>query len=346
MSDVFVSYKREDEERVLVLIEALQHERLDVWWDQHIGGGEAWRATILAALEDARCVVVCWSAASVRSEWVLEEASRAKDRGVLIPICLDDTPPPFGFGELQALDLRHWRGRRDDAFFLDVLAAIQAKLAGGPTPRPKGPTKRLRSRVTLASVATTVAVVSGVLGLNVLGLQDQLCRAPVVRDLCGLGRFGGAPTRADRLDWEALPTGRGSCEALKAHRDRFVETCVHLDQVTALLANPDLDSDVKWSPASKPLRLFVGMDGDGWPTEAEAQADLDRRALALGQEKCRGFSSDNATVRKATTGSVTWDANGPTCEAFSDGWRCKANGEARCDFERAQSHPVCLREVP
>jgi len=46
MSDVFVSYKREDEVRVAPLVHALEAAGLDVWWDRGLPGGESWRANI------------------------------------------------------------------------------------------------------------------------------------------------------------------------------------------------------------------------------------------------------------------------------------------------------------
>lgn len=57
MADVFVSYKAEDRARVRPLVDTLQADGLDVWWDAHIKGdltmGEniADLAGVLAALD-------------------------------------------------------------------------------------------------------------------------------------------------------------------------------------------------------------------------------------------------------------------------------------------------------
>ena len=61
MSDVFVSYKAEDQRRVRPLVDALEAEGLSVWWDAEIGGGAAWRQSIEEELDAARCVIVIWS---------------------------------------------------------------------------------------------------------------------------------------------------------------------------------------------------------------------------------------------------------------------------------------------
>jgi TIR domain len=47
MTDVFVSYKREDEARVARLVAALERSDLQVWWDRSLPGGESWRAQII-----------------------------------------------------------------------------------------------------------------------------------------------------------------------------------------------------------------------------------------------------------------------------------------------------------
>ena len=86
--DVFVSYKREDRLGVVPLVERLRAESLQVWWDADIPGGSTWRSEILQHLDLARCVVVVWSDASVSEsgDFVREEAGRAKQRGVLLPV--------------------------------------------------------------------------------------------------------------------------------------------------------------------------------------------------------------------------------------------------------------------
>ncbi|MEO8455726.1 MAG: toll/interleukin-1 receptor domain-containing protein, partial [Sphingomicrobium sp.] len=68
MSDVFISYKAEDRPRVRPLVEALEAEGLAVWWDEQVGGGEAWRESIEQQLDGAACVIVVWSKRSTGPE--------------------------------------------------------------------------------------------------------------------------------------------------------------------------------------------------------------------------------------------------------------------------------------
>src|SRR5262245_33862249 len=94
---VFLSYAREDQAQAAKLAKALEESGLDVWWDTLIHSGAEFSKSIEAALEKCDAVVVAWSRASVRSDWVLDEASRGRDLRKLVPLSLDGTAPPLGF---------------------------------------------------------------------------------------------------------------------------------------------------------------------------------------------------------------------------------------------------------
>jgi TolB-like protein/Tfp pilus assembly protein PilF len=150
MSDVFISYKAEDRRRVQPLVQALQAEGLSVWWDEHIGTGDAWRETIERQLDAARCVLVIWSKRSVGPEgrFVRDEASRAQRRSVYVPVLIDTVDPPLGFGEDQATSLRGWRGDPSDPRYQAVLATVrritetQSDAAVAPRPEASGTSRR------------------------------------------------------------------------------------------------------------------------------------------------------------------------------------------------------------
>jgi serine/threonine-protein kinase len=131
-TDVFVSYKAEDRGRLRPLIEALEAEGFTVWWDTHIGGGTNWREDIQEHLDAAKCVIVVWSRRSVgvQGDFVRDEASRARKRGAYLPIRLDLVEPPLGFGEVQAISLKGWKGDRADPRFLAIAEAVRRRIAG------------------------------------------------------------------------------------------------------------------------------------------------------------------------------------------------------------------------
>ena len=127
MSDVFVSYKAEDRKRVRPLVEALEADGYSVWWDEQIGGGTAWRQSIEAELNAAKCVIVVWSKRSVGPDgtFVQDEATRAQQRHVYVPVTIDKVHLPLGFGETQALPLTGWHGGTSDPHYRAVLDAVR-----------------------------------------------------------------------------------------------------------------------------------------------------------------------------------------------------------------------------
>ena len=132
MSDIFISYAREDEARIQKLVRALEQRGLSVFWDRNIPAGQTWRSHIGKALSDAQCVVVAWSLHSVDSNWVAEEADEGKRRGNLVPILLDVVEPPMGFRSIQAADLSDWNPGTDSPRFAKFLDDVQVLLPGSP----------------------------------------------------------------------------------------------------------------------------------------------------------------------------------------------------------------------
>src|SRR5512137_809798 len=164
MPDVFISYKAEDRRRIQPLVQALQSDGYSVWWDQHISAGDEWRQTIERQLEAARCVIVAWSKHSVGPEgqFVRDEASRAQQRRVYVPVTIDNVRIPLGFGESQATSLRAWRGDRSDPRYQAVLSAVR-RIAGGGSEEgtAKLPQMRIGRRAVIAGTIVVVAAGAG-----------------------------------------------------------------------------------------------------------------------------------------------------------------------------------------
>jgi adenylate cyclase len=133
MSDVFISYKRENLAAVNRLVQALRAEGVSVWWDQDIQPNAPWEATIERELAAAKLVIVAWSPASVASDNVKAEARWARGQGRLLQVFVEPCEPPLFFGERQGVDLNGWSGAASDPAFRTMLQAIRA----GPTPLPE-----------------------------------------------------------------------------------------------------------------------------------------------------------------------------------------------------------------
>jgi TolB-like protein len=158
MSDVFVSYKAEDRRRVKPLVEALEADGYSVWWDEQIGGGTAWRHSIEAELNAAKCVIVAWSKRSIGPEgtFVQDEATRAQQRHVYVPVLIDKVHLPLGFGETQALPLAGWRGNKSDPHYQAVLETVRR--ITGRKRRASAPRKIARAPVSRRAVIGSGAV--------------------------------------------------------------------------------------------------------------------------------------------------------------------------------------------
>ena len=124
MADIFLSYASEDVARARRLAQALEGHDWSLWWDRSILPGKVFDTVIEAELAAAKCVIVLWSVHSVESRWVRAEAGEALDRGLLIPVLLDDIPIPLVFRQVQAAPLIDWTGTPEHPGFQQLLHAI------------------------------------------------------------------------------------------------------------------------------------------------------------------------------------------------------------------------------
>jgi len=132
MTDVFISYKREDRSRARAIAEALAKTGLDVWWDIELLPGQRFADEINAVIDRARAAVVLWTPKSVESHWVLSEAAHALERDILVPVWLEQVDLPVPYNTLHTLDLTTWGGSPTDPLLDDLVAGVR-RLAGQPT---------------------------------------------------------------------------------------------------------------------------------------------------------------------------------------------------------------------
>lgn len=334
MKDCFVSYKRDDEARVRPIVEGLRKAGLQVWWDRDIGVGDRWRETIEMQLDDARCVVVCWTKASVGGDggFVREEAERAKARQVLLPVLLDTVVQPFGFGEVQALDLRDWTGRVSDPVWLHFVAAARAIAAGEPPPKP--PLRRMRGW-RFMSVVTGFAAIA-ILVANLPALQSVLCRIDGLHSVCREFGFHGVASLAEEKAWNAAsgqPDGAGYRSYLRNYPDG-----VFTGAAQARLAACHFLKEDQVSDARDVLPMFVSA-GPVAKTEAGALGAALPGAIAQAQEVvCAAYEKTGHHRLKG----IKLDDDGWRCQQSAAGWRCSYDGKASCEIE---IHSTTTQEV-
>lgn len=131
MSDIFISYAKEDRERARALAEALEQLGWSVWWDRIIPTGQVFADVIKEEIDTAGCVVVLWSGNSVSSEWVRREAREAAEQKKLFPGLIERVDPPWEFGEVHACDLVDWDGEAENGDF-PLLVGDLGRILGTP----------------------------------------------------------------------------------------------------------------------------------------------------------------------------------------------------------------------
>jgi hypothetical protein len=129
MTDIFISYAREDWPVAKSLAAKLREDGWEVFWDRRIEAGAEWNEEIQRTLRDARCVLVLWSAASRKSFWVQGEAAESCERDSYVPVLIDETEPPRLFRHVQAQSLAKWV-EQDEAEELSRLRSAIASRIG------------------------------------------------------------------------------------------------------------------------------------------------------------------------------------------------------------------------
>jgi serine/threonine-protein kinase len=266
-TDIFLSYKSEDRARLAPLVAALEAEGFSVWWDTHIGGGSRWRQEIQEHLDGAKCVIVAWTKRSIGpdGDFVRDEASRARKRGAYLPICLDASEPPLGFGETQAVSLKGWKGDRADPRFRALADAVRRRIGGEEVAHAAAPHQRPGvSRRAIMAGGAGVAALAGVGGWLLLKPDAANAKRIAVlpfadlspsRDQAFFSEGVAEELRAAlaRIGLEVI--GRNSCDAVK---DLDIKTAAG-----KLDAGHILTGSVRRSPETMRInaQLVRGSDG-------------------------------------------------------------------------------------
>ena len=133
-----------------MLAAALEGRGWSIWWDRKIPLGKSYDEVIEKALAQAQCVIVLWSAVSVASEWVRNEASEGKRRDILVPVFLEAVDAPLAFRLLNGANLVQWQANDANHEFDRLVERVTELLGQGvPVATP------VTVKTTLASNQTT-----------------------------------------------------------------------------------------------------------------------------------------------------------------------------------------------
>ena len=107
MTQVFISYSRNDMEFVQHLAGDLQRTGLDVWWDlSDIQGSDVWERKIEEGLRSSQYFIVVLTPASLESRWVRREYLSADNKSLkIIPLKLKTcNEMPLTLRDIQPID--------------------------------------------------------------------------------------------------------------------------------------------------------------------------------------------------------------------------------------------------
>ena len=322
VSDIFISYKKEDKDRVARIVAGLRAEGLDVWWDQDIGPGHAWDDTIKARMEGARCILAFWSTLSVTAPWVKEEAGHGKGRGILVPARLDDVEPPLGFGLIQAADLRYWTGDRRDPSWRAFVASVRKVLAGEKIAQLLAPQFGRSRTIGLVVTLGVAAIALAALGLALFrspGLPDA---KPVTAE--EQAAWGQALQAKARTPFEAyiaaFPAGR------------FV------DDAKAALATCRKTIDVRTEPFERKLNVHGSTSAEAFGDRESAILSARDKGREMAERICAGIGTDekidNISTRTEPAMQPMCTQMGPKATTCSQGLWATCKGEKRIETPR------------
>lgn len=186
MADVFLSYARASQRSAKQIASKLGACGFSVWFDEQLPAHRAYSEIIETQLEEARAVLVLWSAEAARSQWVRSEANRAREMGRLVQVRLDDARLPMPFDQIQCADLRRWSGDPKASAWQSILAAV-AELVGREAPpvpesgRAAAPSIQ-RRQVLIAGGAVAALAAAGVAGWRAFDRPELSPRAQLLLD--------------------------------------------------------------------------------------------------------------------------------------------------------------------
>jgi len=131
MADIYIVYAKENKKVALTLFELLS-QQWNVWIDRKIVG--SFRQIIEKELPASGCVIAVNSKAARVKPTYAAELQIAENHNVpIIPVKLDDSDPPYPFGENSHVDMQDWAGEVDHSSYKE----LQSKIAVVVPPKEK-----------------------------------------------------------------------------------------------------------------------------------------------------------------------------------------------------------------
>jgi serine/threonine protein phosphatase PrpC len=165
MSDVFISYARTTGQKARLMSDALTAIGYSVWSDEQLPAHRNYSHVIEEQLGQAKAVLVLWSAEAAGSDWVMDEAERAREQRKLVQVSLDGTRLPMPFGRIQCADLAGWSGDTRDPGWRKAVESIGVLVAAAREARSRAS----RTSDTILQIEPGGLVTAGITRVDAMG---------------------------------------------------------------------------------------------------------------------------------------------------------------------------------
>jgi len=182
MEEVFISYARESAMAARAAATALLVSGHNVWMDDDIPAHREYADVISERIDGAKAVLVIWSEAAAKSQWVRSEANRGRELGKLVQLTIDDCRLPMPFDQIQCANLAGWSGNVEEPGWRQVLSGIDA-LSNGSSRSAKDLAVPAREKASVAVLPFR--------DLSPAKDQDYFCEGICEEILTGLTRLPG-----------------------------------------------------------------------------------------------------------------------------------------------------------
>ncbi len=151
-ADVFISYSREDKDRVLELAGKLRAAGVSLWIDQgSIDGATLWGEEIVNALDNAKVLLLAVTASAARSHNVAKEVVLFSERkGHILPVHLEQTTIPpalkYPLAGIQHIEYFHGDAEENLKTILRSLERAGATIATPKSSKSSTPVEDQRAR--------------------------------------------------------------------------------------------------------------------------------------------------------------------------------------------------------
>ncbi len=232
-ADVFISYSREDKDRVLDLAGKLRAAGVNLWIDQGgIDGATQWGEEIVNALDHAKVLLLVVTASAARSHNVAKEVVLISERkGHILPVHLEQTtiPPSLKYPLAGIQHIEYYHGDPDENLktILRSLERAGAIITPPKETKAAAPVEELRSQQPAAQAGRGIEPAAGPGALAVLpfdnispdqetdyfsdGLTEELiARLSLVSEIELISRWASMQYKGRKQDIHAIGSELGA----------------------------------------------------------------------------------------------------------------------------------------